>query len=219
MTRVLLFLMCLSPFVTHAGISSLIIALNNSNVPVNTYLDVQAEYVAMPVSLSSDAKHPSERIQLIHQLQSIIERAARNDAAIDLQQGNISLSPRELSSFSISKMNGSPSESKLYILSPITDSVNIFDVTQKLNHFLSSIKLPDETKIRPGNTTLAIKDPDRFRAELIKKIKIDVESTRETLGTDYKVEISGLEGPVLVVQLNDKQVRLFINYDLKFMEC
>jgi len=202
----------------HAGFSAIVIAYGTGNTPVNSSIDVDAEYVAMPVTLSSDAKYPSERAKLISTLQSAISSAVATNANIEFQQGAISLSPSEKSSFSISKSYGRSSGSSFYILAKLDNSKGVYEATQEIYSFIARIKKPEDTSLGLGNTTLAVSSPNKYRNQLLTLIKEEITNTKTTLGEGYKVSILGLENPVIVRQKNDKQVTLFIDYRVELRE-
>lgn len=202
----------------HSSGSVLVIAYGSGDIPVHSSIDVDAEYVAVSISLSSDAKYPSDRIKRIRQLQSEIEAASLKNQNLEFQQGTVSLSPRENSSFSISKSYASNSGSNFYLLAKLGGGVEVYDATEEIYSFVASIKKPDDTEISVGNTSLAISSPDKFREQLLKLVKQEVETTKSVLGPEYKASISGLENPVLVRQKNDKQVTLYVDYSIEFTE-
>jgi len=202
----------------HAGFSGIVIAYGTGNTPVNSSIDVDAEYVAMPVTLSSDAKYPSERAKLISRLQSAISGATATNANIEFQQGLISLSPSEKSSFSISKSYGRSSGSSFYLLAKLGSGKGIYAATQEIYSFIGRIKKPEDTSLKLGNTTLAVSSPNKYRKQLLTLIREEITNTKAALGANYKVTISGLENPVIVNQKSDKQVTLFIDYRVEFSE-
>ena len=201
-----------------AGVTAIVIAYGTGDVPVNSSIDIDAEYVAMSVSLSSDAKYASERAKLIRQLQSSVSAAASTNTSIDFKQGVISLSPREKSSFSLSKSYGSSSGSNFYILSKLGDGKDVYAATQDIYSFIGRIKRPDDTNLSLGNTSLAISSPEKHRNSLLEQIKSEINTTKSILGSGYKSSVSGLENPVVVKQKNDKQVTLFLEYRIEFNE-
>ncbi|WNC68174.1 hypothetical protein RI845_16810 [Thalassotalea nanhaiensis] len=199
----------------NAGLLKVVIAYGTGDVPVNSSIDVDADFVALSVTITADAKMPAERAKLINKLQNIINSKASQATNIDFQQGVISLSPREKSSFSISRSYGRNSESKFYILAKLDDSKDIYSATQEIYNFISQIEIPEDTNLRLGNTSLALASPEQYRSQLLNKIKAEINSTKEVLGTEYKVSISGIENPVIVRQKNDKQVTVFIDYQIQ----
>ena len=218
MLKVITLIFLLFSFNAYAEFSAIVIAYGAGDVPVNSSIDIDAEYVAMSVSLSSDAKYPSERAELISKLQSSINLSASKSSNIDFQQGVISLSPREESSFSISKSYGRSSGSSFYILSKLGNGKDVYAATQEIYAFIANIKRPDDTSFSLGNTSLAISSPQNYRGQLLEKVKAEIKSTKEVIGSSYKVTIAGLENPVIVRQKNDRQVTLFLDYRVQFSE-
>ncbi len=203
---------------SYAGFSAIVIAYGTGDVPVNSSIDIDAEYVAMSVTLSSDAKYPSERAKLISKLQSAISSSASSDPDIDFQQGVISLSPREKSSFSFSKSYGRSSGSSFYILAKLDNGKDVYAATQDIYSFIARIKKPEDTSLSLGNTTLAISSPNQYRKQLLEKVKEEIDITKNILGAGYRASISGLENPVIIRQKDDKQVTLFVDYRIEFSE-
>lgn len=65
-----------------------------------------------------------------------------------------------------------------------------------------------------GNTTLGLNDPDKYRTQILESIAKSIAETKKPLGISGSVEVDGLENPVSVMQLNETEVALFINYKL-----
>ncbi len=218
MKIILTVILLLVPINIYAGSSALVIAYGTGNVPVNSAIDIDAEYVAMSVSLSSDAKYPSKRAEFISKFQSGIRNAASNNTNIDYQQGAVSLSPREKSSFSFSKSYSGNTGSNFYLLSKLDDRIDVYAATQSIYEFIKHIQKPDDTNLRLGNTSLAISTPKKYRNKLLEMVKEEINATKTVLGAGYKVTITGLENPIIVRQKNDKQVTVFIDYRFEFTE-
>ncbi|WP_370979077.1 hypothetical protein [Agaribacterium sp. ZY112] len=202
----------------NAGFTGAIIAYGSGGVPVNTSIDMNTDYVAIPVYLSSDAKYPSQLAKQIAQLEASINKLASFEKGIDFQQGLISLSPRQKSSFSISKSYGRHSGSNFYIFSKLDETRDVYAATQAVYSFISKIQVPDDAEYSLGNTSLAISNPSQYREKLLAGINAEIESTRKIFGSNYEVSISGLENPVIVRQKNDRQVTVYIDYRLEFTE-
>lgn len=218
MRKTVIVLLHLLPFNAYAGLFAVVVAYRAGDVPVSSSIDINAEYVAMSVSLSSDAKYPSERAKLISKLQSVISRSASGDPNIEFQQGVVSLSPQEKSSFSISGSYSQGSGSSFYILSKLGKEKDVYAATQDIYRFISRIQKPDDTSLSLGNTALAIRSPEQYRNQLLEKVREEIMATKKILGSGYKVSISGLENPVIVRQKNDRQVTVFFDYRIELSE-
>ncbi len=208
-----LFLLCSNAF---GG--SVFIAYVGGNIPVNASIDINAEYVALPITVTSDARQASERASLIRQAQSTIQTAAAATPGIEYEQGAISLSPRDRSSFSISKSYGRGEGSRFYVLSKLESGEDIYTTSQKIYSFIRSITIPDDTGLSLGETSLAIDSPASYRSQLLTKISEELQDYKSIFGADYRVKVSGLESPVLVKEKNHRQVTLFIDYRIEINE-
>lgn len=203
----------------HAGYSIVVIAHASGTAPVNSAINIDADYVAMPVSLSSDAKYPAERAELIRKLQSQIDTAVSKDPNLEFQQGTVSLSPdTKSSSFLASKSYSRGARSSIYILSKLSNGQNAFSAAKEIYSLIDSIKTPEDTNILIGDMSLAITSPNQYRDKLLASIKKEIQATKAALGKGYKASISGLENPVIVLQKDDKQVTVFLNYRVTFKE-
>ena len=218
MNKLLTLVLLLISFDALSSVSGVVIAHNSGSVSVNSYIDVDAEYVAMSVSLSSEAKYPNQRLEEISQLQSTISQAATSNENISFIQGAVSLSPRERSSFSLSKSYGGNSGSSLYILSKLDTTKDVYSATQETYSFIAKIQKPKDTNLNLGNTRLAINSPNQYRDRLLEKLKEEITNIKNVLGEGYKVSISGLENSVIVTQKNDKQVTILLDYQIELSE-
>ncbi|RJG42425.1 hypothetical protein [Motilimonas pumila] len=206
-------------FNANADFSDVVLAYSSGKVPVTTSIDLDAEYVAMSISLVSEAKFASQRVNLINQLEYEISEAASKDVNIEFQQGVVSLSPGEKTTVELSSNYATKSSgSQMYLLYKLDEYKDIYAATQEIYQFINRIKKPDETKLHLSNTLIAIKSPNDYRNQLLSMIKDEINITREILGNEYRVTVKGLQNPVRVKQKDHKKVTLYIDYQLEFNE-
>ena len=203
---------------SNAGYSKIVIAYSKGDVPVNSFIDLEADYVAIPVSIYSDAKNTINRLKSIHKLQSDIKAAADKNENFEFSQGVVSLSPKDKSTFSSIKSYGPRSSANFYLFGSLENGKDVYTITQEIYSFVLAIQKPKDTTINLGNTSLGISSPEEYRTKLLELLKTDIEEIKQTIGSDYAVSISGLDNPVLVRQKNDKEVTVFIDYRLVFNE-
>jgi hypothetical protein len=79
---------------------------------------------------------------------------------------------------------------------------------------VSSIPLGEGTKFTLGNTTLGMNEPEKYRVQILESISKSITESKKSLGLSGSVEVDGLENPVSVMQLDEAEVVLFINYRL-----
>jgi len=173
-----------------------------------------ADFVSMTVTVSSDRRNPAERaIEVDAGQQALIQAAARNPG-VEFEVGPPTLSGRTGSKFSFSSY-GVSSEAEVTLLKPIAvEGASLFPLAAQLHEFVTAVSAPGKCEYRVGQMRLGIRDPERFRPELLRAIAADVEKTRQALGGSGSVTVSGLGGPVRVRQVSDTAVELFIAYDI-----
>ncbi|MBI5093260.1 MAG: hypothetical protein HZB26_12575 [Candidatus Hydrogenedentes bacterium] len=205
--------------------SDLVVALGEQR-QVSVALKQEADYAGMPIRISSDQKEADQRYAEVRELVELIQKKAQGNADILVASGAITLATIPASktvSKSLSNY-GDPSYSEdaldtvaqLHILVPFKGkNRDMFTCAQMVDRFIREIAIPGKGHIRPGGIQLVADNPEQYRPELLRMISDDVTKTREKLGAFEHVRISGLESQVLVRRTDDKNIELFINYQLE----
>ncbi len=198
-----------------ASVSSSVVIAFQDRQSVSVVLRQAAELVSVPVTVSSDRKDPAERFAEIHQaLQALLDKMGPASDIV-VRQGPVALSGRRGSSkFSLgSSSYQSPSRAQLNLMMELKGR-DIFTCASQIEHSVAGLTPPGEARYEVGEVQLAIDNPEARRQQLIQAIAADVTKTKQLLGGAAKVTILGLEGPVLVRQVSDREVELFIDYAL-----
>jgi hypothetical protein len=197
-----------------AGTSSVVIAVGYNPSAPTVRMQVPADFVAMPIQVQNDSKDPVKRADEIEKAVRSITDKLHQYPDMTLKQGVISLSALEQSALkSFSSYDSSVgSSAQLYLLGALKQETNVFAVTKRLYQALSSIPLGDGTKMTLGNTTLGLNEPEKYRAQILESISKSIAEAKKSLGLSGSVRVEGLENPVSVMQLNEAEVALFINY-------
>jgi hypothetical protein len=206
----------LSASLASAGTSSVVIAVGYSPSAPTVRMQVPADFVAMPIHVQNDSKEAVKRADEIEKALRSISDKLHQYPDITLKQGAVSLSAREqsaLKSFS-SYDSSTGSSAQLYLLGALKQDTTVFTVTKRLYQAVSSIPLGEGTKLTLGNTTLGLNDPEKYRSQILESISKSIAESKKSLALSGSVEVDGLENPVSVMQLNEAEVALFINYRL-----
>src|SRR6185503_2843822 len=194
------------------GAPSVFIAIGYSPQQPAVRMKVQADYVAIPLNIQNDSRDPVKRADEIEKaLRALGEKLAPH-ADLRILPGVVSLSPRELSKLSSDSHAGS---AQLYVLGSLKQDATVFAVTKRIYQLVSAMPLAEGTRIAFGNTALGLEEPENYRARVLGLIAQSVAEAKKSLGPASLVELEGLESPVSVMQLNDREVLLFINYRLR----
>ena len=204
-------ILALSQF-AHAGSSSVVIAIGYNPYAPTVRLQLPADYVAVPITIQNDSKDPIKRSDEIEKTFRSITEKLKQHPDISVKPGVVSLSPREQSTLKSYSGYDGGSSAQLYVLGTLKQETNVFSVTKRIYQAVSTIPLGDGTKITLGNTALGLNEPEQYRNQLLKLISKSISETKKSLSFAGSVELDGLENPVAVMQLNEKEVVLFINY-------
>jgi hypothetical protein len=180
-------------------------------------LEKDADYVSVSVEIQSKQKDPIAQIKEIKQVKTVMIDKAKNLKNIEINKGPISLSasPEKFSlAVSSGYYRGQSSTTQLNIMTPLDEKSDIYDCAIRIRQFLDSVNLPSKAELTLGKIQLTVKSPEQYRAEILKKIGDDVEFVKSSIEHNGEVEISGLQQPVLVRQVDDRRVELFINYSM-----
>jgi hypothetical protein len=193
-------------------VPSVFIAVGYSPHQPAARMKVPADYVAVPLNIQNDSRDPVKRADEIEKtLRALAEKLAPHPD-LKIMPGVVSLSPRELSKLSSDSQAGS---AQLYVLGSLKGDATVFAMTKRIYQIVSAMPLADGTRITFGSTSLGLEEPEKYRSEILGLIAKSVAEARKSLGSASLADIEGLENAVSVMQLNDWEVLLFINYRMR----
>jgi hypothetical protein len=98
-------------------------------------------------------------------------------------------------------------------LSPLTPDAEVFEIIRQISLFVARIEVPNDAEVRIVSTTMAVADAEQQRDRLMQLIREQIAKTREQLGANV-LTVTGLDGPVLVRQLDPLSVEFYLDYQL-----
>ena len=108
----------------------------------------------------------------------------------------------------------SPTTRMLRVLCKLTpDQDDALTASLTLHNLIAGVRPPEQTDVRIQAITLAVDAPERQREQLLHLIRDGADAMRKTFSAN-RLTIEGLENPVLVRQVSDTQVELYIDYKL-----
>jgi len=175
-----------------------------------------ADYVSMSLTIQSNQKKPSVRFAEIKEAQNLILDKAKAQPGIIVHKGPISLSPEPRSGISSYSSYSYPptSTAQFHILAKLDKKTDVYACATRIRRFLDSVKMPGKSYHSLGQIQLTIKNPEQYRRDILMRISKDVDFVKSIMQTTGKISITGLEHPVLVRQVDDRKVELFINYSM-----
>lgn len=183
--------------------------------PVAEYVEVEADYVSLPLNVRSANDDAMARMKDVEATLASLRKEAEAFPDIVVTSGTVSITPaNEKVTWGSSSGYKHRTESSLYMSAPLTQGTSVFSVSERIYALLARVKPVGEAKVSVGTTALSVREPERFRDDLLHRIRDSVAKAKKELGATGPVDVSGLAGPVLVSQKDDRTVRVFLDYEL-----
>ena len=184
-----------------------------------------ADYVCATVSISSREKDPARQAEEMRAALRQLTAAVSKSPSLQLHEGPLrfyaggesGLASRLLSlpsHFSSGSGGSSLFSSTVRVLYKLDGSQSdTFQAATALRKLIDTTTVGNLTDLRINSLTLAVEAPERQRERLLSLIRESAEAMKKTFNAD-EVTIGGLDGPVLVRQVDEASVELFIDYKL-----
>lgn len=194
--------------------SSYTLAHASGQSPVGSYIEMKADFIAVPILLSSSEKDPEIRLRELNESKEMLAAEIKKNSNMDLLFASVALSASETSSY------GSRYDSniQLYITRKLTKDTDVYKSVAEISDMTDRMNFRGDVVYNLGQGVLGIINPEQFRPALIQKIAQEIKTVKKEVGVKSKVIIKGLQGNINAVERNDDTVQLFINYRLEFDE-
>jgi uncharacterized protein YggE len=203
-----------------AGLGEIVVTGNRQNAryaqaerPV-VGLRRQADFVARPVSISSDARDAATRTREIHtMLAAAIDRAAA--AGVELVSGSFELQPVTRANYQSLPFTGAgrvdTSQVNLLVKTRLAGSTAA--AGERLDGFVKALPRSGRGAIDSiGGLALTIVDPDQYRDAIVKLVADEARAQAAAFGPDYALQISGIDAQVAWSQVGSGEVFLYLPY-------
>jgi hypothetical protein len=176
----------------------------------------KADYFVKPIFVSSDSRDITQREEELRaMLRATIERAGA--AGITLVAGDYTLTPVTLADMGelTIRSGNRPDTSRvsLYARLPVSDSVDrVRDADRRINAFVKGVPVTGRSFIEMGSTVLGLSNPDQYRLAVVKAIADESRSYATQFGSDYGIEIRGLDSELYWQQASENEVFLYIEH-------
>ncbi|OVE75497.1 hypothetical protein BVX97_04400 [bacterium E08(2017)] len=161
---------------------------------------VRADYVAAPVIIEPDPTIKNKRKQIEAQREvakQLVEAAKKNRSSL------------------VVKFMGLAKEPYVYLMVPREKlSKDTSYYVTKIENLFKPIFFTGKSKCSLDSLVLAVKDPEKYRPEILKKIIYSLKELEVAIGSNVRAEISGLENSVMIQEYDDENVELYIPYQL-----
>ncbi len=191
--------------------SIFVVALSQEN-PTSVYLQRKADFASITITITSDQKDPIQQISEIRQARQLIMEEAKRNGKLRVHTGPSVLTSESASSFS--KGYSPPSQSELALFWPLQKDEDVFRGAEEIHNFLAKLKPPGKSSFKLSPIRLAVENPEQYRSQIIKLINDDIQLLKGAMKNSDRMVVSGLQSPVVVRQVDDINVEIFIRYSL-----
>lgn len=176
----------------------------------------RADFFVKPIYVSSDSRGEDlRREELFSMLRATIERA--NSEGIALVAGRYGLKPLTAANMEDLPIlsAGRPDTSRVafYARLPVAGanaSVNIAD--ERILKFTKGVPVTGRSYIESGSISLAINNPDQYRIDVVKAIADESKRYAALFGSDYGIEVRGLDSELYWQQASETEVFLYLEH-------
>lgn len=175
-----------------------------------------ADYLCAIVSIRSTAKDTERQAVAVQEAVRRLTTAIQRSSTFQLHQGPARFfggGNNSASLFSKSSYNPQSLQTSLRVLCPLTPDADFFETIRQVSQFVASISVPGDAEVKIVSATLAVASAEQQRDRLMQMIREQIATTRTQLGANV-VTVTGLDSPVLVRQLDNLSVELFLDYQL-----
>lgn len=196
---------------------SVVVVAQSEPRAVAISLTIPADFVSVPIRVTSEQKKTGVSYEETRAAIALISEKAAESGQFKVKFSVVELSQRS-SYFGISSGSWSrpAASADVYLLVPLTEEhSDIFTAGAVAAKFVESLSLPGKMDCELGELQLAVENPEQYRAKLLEMIAQQIADTREAMGGfGPNIKVEGLESPVHVRQVNDKEVEVFLVYAL-----
>lgn len=200
-----------------AGINSAIVVLpieSGRTAPAVTIVQ-PADYLCAVVTLRTTAKDADRQSTSMRESLQRITSAVEKSPRFQLHQGAARYTGTGGSGYFSSKAGTGPAslQTSLRVLCPLQGNPDVFEAMRQLRRFISSLTPVEDTELSVASISLAVADPEQYRNRLLALIADQSRGVQQSFGARSLI-IDGLQNQVVVRQVDDLNIELFLDYQL-----
>lgn len=202
------------------------IMVTASRIEADDYSDEQpavglrrkADFLVQQVAIRGDTRSADQREEEIRaMLGRAIEGAARG--GVELAYGDYiltRLTPGNATELELKSDRRPDSELVSFLVKAPLAAQSVEQAQTAIRRFIEAVPEVGRAQMDEiGDPTLSVVGPDSYREAIIAAVAADARRQAAVLGSDYAVELTGLNMPVQWARSGPGEVLLFIPYELK----
>ena len=193
-----------------------------SRIPA-VVLERRADFLVQRIRLTNDTRAQDGRTKEIYQtIRDMLADAAKRPG-IALSYGDEFLIPITSTDYEVPLDKGAKpdtSATELYVKMALAEKDNVQKAIADLSAFIKKARISGRTEVEPaGDVGLSLVTPEKYRYDIIAKITQDAKRLQAAVGSQCKVEISGLSNRVSWQRSDISELTLYIPYQVQLTAC
>jgi len=185
--------------------------------PVAVAIRTQADCVAVPVTIDAETKEISKKEQANRHASEQANRQiakALMDSVVKSRTADENAAVKAKSRLD-AEMISLSEQPYLYLLVALeNDQKDMAYYSEEVAKLFKRVFFTGSSRCQLGAPVLAVRNVEKYRPQLIGMILEEVKEIEKVASSKSKITIGGLESPIVVRQLDDKNVELYLNYRL-----
>jgi len=171
----------------------------------------RADFITLHLQLVNDARLSELRLAEIRKTVHMILADAKKKDGITLQYSRGTISEEN---FHVNPVDDGDDTSTfdVHLALPLGADDKADKLTEDLIAFAESLKVDGRTLIEVGKPGLSVKNPERFRSELLAAISSDLAKVRAVFGPDTAFNLGGIDGRMTVKAVSVDELELSLPY-------
>jgi hypothetical protein len=187
-----------------------------SDLPPAVTLTKRADFMIQTIKITNDSRHEKDRRREIYTTIAKMLEKAGNNQLFTLGTGEDYFVPLTTENYKLPLTKGKrtdTSETWLLVKAPVNQKASANKIVSSIRDFITSAAKVGRTEILPDEDLgLSIIQPEKYRAEIIKKIAADVKAAANAFGPGYRIRLKGLESPLVWERQGLATMTLYIPY-------
>lgn len=194
-----------------------------SRIPA-VVLERRADFLVQRIRLTNDTRAEEGRTKELYQtIRDMVVDAAKRPG-IALSYGDEFLIPITSSDYEVPLDKGAKrpdtSATELYVKMALAEKDNVQKAIAELSAFIKKARVSGRTEVEPaGDVGLSLVTPEKYRYDIIARITEDAKRLQQAVGSQCKVEISGLSNRVSWQRSDISELTLYIPYQVQLTGC
>jgi hypothetical protein len=186
-------------------------------------LERRADFLVQLIRLTNDTRAEESRKKEIYQtIQDMLADAGKR-SGIALGYGDEFLIPITRTDYEVPLQKGSKpdtSATELYVKMALGEKDDVQKAIADLNSFIRKARVSGRTEVEPeGEVGLSLVSPEKYRYDIIARITEDAKKLQGAVGSQCKIDITGLSNRVSWQRSDISELTLYIPYQVELTGC